>query len=524
MEPLERRLHPASILFLFATSLKAFALPGLLVIFSRSCGFRQSGGVNGFPDYGFPRYDVWIMFLLIPSLLVAIVRYLSFRMRYEGTELVIRSGFIFRNVRHVPYARIQNLDAVQNVFHRLLKVTEVRVETGAGKEPEATIRVVPVAVFHEMRRRVFERHAEVNAAAEGAAVPIAAEAPAVQSRTLLTLTVSDLLLFGFLENRGMVIVGAVYGVLWELGLLDSVWNPMFSENSYGRGVIRQVVSAVRAGEWLTPSQVALVVSSLLGFLVLVRLLSMVWAVIRLYGFTLTRIDDDLRTEFGLFTRVAATIPLRRIQTITVREGPLFRLVNRLGVRVETAGGGPAKNAAASAREWLAPLLRTDDLPRLLDEVQPGLALTAFDWHAAHPRAFRRAVKPRLIATGLLAGLSSFLLGWWAIVLLVLMVPVAVLAAHKYVLHLGWAETDDVVAFRSGWLWRSLTVARVAKIQSVTLVESPRDRWAAMARVRVDTAGAGERSHRVNIPYLDRRVAVDLQRRWSTSAAHTAFQW
>ena len=72
---------------------------------------------------------------------------------------MIQSGLIFRNERHIPYARIQNLDAVQNVVHRLLRVIEVRVQTGAGAEPEATISVLPAAALDEMRRRVFAREA-----------------------------------------------------------------------------------------------------------------------------------------------------------------------------------------------------------------------------------------------------------------------------------------------------------------------------------------------------------------------------
>ena len=35
------------------------------------------------------------------------------------------------------------------------------------------------------------------------------------------------------------------------------------------------------------------------------------AAARLYGFHLTRAGDELRTEYGLFTRVSATIPVRR---------------------------------------------------------------------------------------------------------------------------------------------------------------------------------------------------------------------
>jgi hypothetical protein len=46
----------------------------------------------------------------------------------------------------------------------------------------------------------------------------------------------------------------------------------------------------------------------------------------------------------------------------------------------------------------------------------------------------------------------------------------------------------------------------------------------MARVRVDTAGAGESSHRVDIPYLARETAAGLQLRLAAQAAGTEFSW
>jgi putative membrane protein len=81
-----------------------------------------------------------------------------------------------------------------------------------------------------------------------------------------------------------------------------------------------------------------------------------------------------------------------------------------------------------------------------------------------------------------------------------------------------------VAFRSGWLSQAETRVRVNRIQGVTLRESPFDRRAHMARVRVDTAGAGERSHRVDIPYLDARTAREVQQGLAHAAARTVFQW
>jgi uncharacterized membrane protein YdbT with pleckstrin-like domain len=90
----EQRLHPASLLFAFGRSLKAFAVPYLLVLFtaSRSGGPRINFGPVPVPTVN---WEAWAMLLLIPSAVAAVARYLSFHLRYEATELVIRSGIIF---------------------------------------------------------------------------------------------------------------------------------------------------------------------------------------------------------------------------------------------------------------------------------------------------------------------------------------------------------------------------------------------------------------------------------------------
>ena len=133
--PSEQRLHPTTLLFDLAGHIKRFALPGVLVLFGVS---RSTGGGGGnfarLPD----GWEAWLLVLFIPAVLFSIARYLSFRLRYEEHELVIRSGLIFRNERHIPYSRIQNVDAIQNLVHRLIGVVEVRLETGGGKQEEAS--------------------------------------------------------------------------------------------------------------------------------------------------------------------------------------------------------------------------------------------------------------------------------------------------------------------------------------------------------------------------------------------------
>lgn len=516
----DQRLHPLSFLFGVAQQLKAFFLPAILLLFAGSRGWGD--------------WQLWAPLFAIPYALVSLGRYFSFRYRYEANEMVIRTGFLFRNERHIPYARIQNLDAVQNVFHRMLGVVEVRVETGGGEEPEAKLSVLPVAAYEEMQRHVFAGRKAVS----GNQAPAApAEAAGEETaRTLLRLGPRDLMLLGFIQNRGIVLVGAAFGLVWELGIAEGIleralggdaMDRLFGEGAGGRGLVRALFGSLIRGGGFPVGRIALALAAFAGFLVLVRLISMGWALVRLHGFRVTRAGEDLRTRYGLLTRVSTTIPLRRIQTLTLQEGPLHQLFRRASVRAETAGGGgegEGEEKAGRQREWLAPIVRRGDLPGFLREVLPELDLEAAAWQGVAPRAFRREAKGSLlIAAAVSLALAAFL-RWWDLALFALLAAWALAAARIYVRHLGWAVTDSAILFRSGWLWRKLTVVRFTRIQAMSFHESPFDRRAGMARVRVDTAGAGGSSHRVDIPYLSRATASDLCGLLASRAARTELQW
>jgi uncharacterized membrane protein YdbT with pleckstrin-like domain len=191
--------------------------------------------------------------------------------------------------------------------------------------------------------------------------------------------------------------------------------------------------------------------------------------------------------------------------------------------VDTAGGTTGSDAAAIGADALAPIVASSELPQLLRELLPEIELTSVGWNPVDPRGFRRALKGFVVAACLLAAPFVLMLRWWTLVLLGVLLVWAFFSARQYVRHLGWALTDRAVLFRSGWLWRYVSVARFAKIQAVTLNESPFDRRARMRRVTVDTAGAGD-AHRVDIPYLARPTADEIYRRLEAEAARTKFRW
>jgi putative membrane protein len=501
----ERRLHPYSIAFAFLTQIRLFIVPGIFVYLG-----AQRNEENW--------WQPWMMLFIVPNAAFAVLRYLTYRYRYDDSELVIQSGLLFRRERHIPYARIQNIDAVQNPLHRLLKVVDVRIETGGGATAEATMSVLPLSALTDMRDRVFAERHQVAPAQAGQID----QEPVVAERPLLHLDTRELILCGFIENRGAVLIAAAFGLVWELGLFDRLMTPLVGEPIAGRGVLRNFVRGVISNATISWERILLTVAAFIGLLLIIRLFSMAWAVVRLHDFTLTLRDDDARSQFGLLTRVAQTIPLRRIQALGVREGPLHRYFHRVAVRVNTAGGRLEEQSANADREYVAPILRREALDQFT-AAMIGVTMSGTDWNPPHPRAFRREIKGWLVMAAFIGALAAGYLRWDVLPLIPVLVVWAIIGARQTVKHLGWAETDEAILFKSGWLWRRTVVVRFAKIQTVTLHHSPFDRRTGMARVHVDTAGASEGSA-INIPYVPREAATTLYARLSAEAAQRQFTW
>lgn len=491
-------------LFLFAAQVRQFALPVViaLVLGSRS---RETA------------WQIYALPLLIPYALFVVVRYRTFTYTFGDDELVIRSGLFFKNERHVPYSRIQNLDAVQNAMHRLLGVVDVRVDTGSGADADATLSVVSWPAYEEMRRRVLDE----RSLARGAG---AAGAPA--DYMILALQPRDLAVLGLIENRAAVLVAAVFGLLWETGMLERAVSRVGIDVA-GRGVLRRLfVSIFREGR-LPFDDFLTVGTAIVGLLIVLRMLSVVWTIVRLYGFRLTLIGADLRTEYGLITRVSATMPLHRIQTVTIRRGLIHRWFDRASVGVESAGGqtsGDTAGQPSRGREALAPIISEPELPALLAIVLPDLNLGQPVWQGPAAGAFGRELRARLVLALIGALLSVWLLKWWAVAVLAFFITWGWISARIYVAHLGWAVVEGAVMLRTGWIRRQMTVARFSKVQAVSMAQSPFDRRHRMASIRVDTAGARNASHRVDIPYLPVETATELYGQLATAAARTAFRW
>jgi putative membrane protein len=487
------RLHPVSMLFALGAAARRFLIPAVVLLFASRGRMAE----------------VWMALLFVPAIARAAIHYATYRYRLGDDGLRIREGIVTRNERHIPYDRIQNVDLVQNPLHRMFGVAEVRLETAGGDKPEAVIRVLSLAAVDRMRERVFAERERTATEAEAAPEPAA---------LVFRASPREVFWFGVVSNRGMVVVAAAVGLLFQLDPIERWVEPELRRRFEGMDGLPDL------DVWTIVPYAA---GALLSFWLLLRVLSVAWAFVQLHDFRLTRRGDDLRAEYGLLTRVSKTIPRHRVQFLSLRETALHRLLGRTSIQVETAGGaeeGSEEGSASAGKLWIAPIVPREAANAIVRETVPGIDLGAVAWQALPPRARRRLFKQWLVF--LVPAMAALAIFWtpWALALGALLVPFAWLDATLQLRHMGWAIEQDAVFWKSGWWTRRTSLTRTAKIQVLDLAATPFDRRVGMASLRVDTAGAGRLGHRIDVPFLDAPVAAAMLDRLADAASRTSFRW
>lgn len=486
-----RRLHPSSLLFEFISGIRQQLLPAIFAVFTAA-------------SWG----SFWLVLAAVffaITMVMAAFRYLTVRYQVRGNDLIIDEGIVFRRHRTIPIHRIQNIDLQQNVLHRLFRVAEVRIETASGTGVEARLRVLSLANVDMLRARVFSKVSEPqrNVAADSTSVdtapgPTVVEEPVLR---LLVLPTSLIIKAGLLSNRGMVLAAVAAGTLLNFVPWGQNWN--FDPRRLLRFIPWQQIQS----HWLWATAGVLVV------LILLRLFSAAWYVLRFHGYCLERRGEEFRIQCGLFSRMSAIVPRKRIQLISIHRTLLGKWFGIASIRVETAGGKGSdgeNDSTAISRRWFIPAVNEADIPRLMGEIHPESVWDerSLPWMAPSRKAAARMRRIALVVGLAITGLALWYLSWWGLALGAVICIFAWWYAGKKAATMRYARGDFGIAFRSGFFTKKCSLTFSEKIQSVWIDNNPFDRRWKMARLCIDTAGAGPADHKIHVPMLDAQFARD----------------
>lgn len=398
--------------------------------------------IQGFVQLGWPAGLGVVLVVMCGAAAISVVSWLVTGYHVVGRELRIYDGVLVRRARAIPLERLQSVEVVRPLLARAVGLAELRLEVVGGAKTEAPLAFLTIAEATALRERLLALAARAGAPAVPAAVRPAPTAPLAGAPTE--------------ADTGPGPAGA---------------PPLPAEQPLHRVVNRDVV----VSQVLTPQVMFLpvgvamvVVQSVFGTAwSLVALLSTVVAVIGVVQQPVRRVLSDwdfrlalqqprpghrhpgLRLRHGLTETRSQTVPLHRVQAVGVIWPLLWRRRRWLRCRLDVAGVTSQDQIGASDQ-----LLPVGDLATarfLVDVVLPGVDLTALGLTPVPRRArWLAPLRQPVLAAGL---------------------------------------TDHAVATRDGRITRQVVIVPYQRIQSVRIVQGPRQRWLGLATVHVDTAGS-----------------------------------
>lgn len=439
--------------------------------------------------------------ILLIVLVSATVTYLFYRYRILEDSVQVRRGALFKKHLNLSFHRMQNVSIEHPFYFRPLSRVTLRIDGAGAKDEEVNIAGLSLADAREARNFMVRQKHRLGASTPdaGTAAVDSADSPRTLETTepaesaegewFFSRNLSDLIVHGLTNNRSFILIAAILGFLFQSGFspddLAARLGIDFDLMVAGLSLVRMVI---------------LVFVSLLASVGVIALLSVLVSVITYYGFTLYRTADSWTIKRGLLTRHEIHVRKSRIQTITLRQDWLDRLLGRRNVIFERISHAKGHNDALAEqqRRILVPSVRIEETAQLINELFPGCRLESFSFTPVDRRYFYKwAILTSLIYLTAVVVIAVVTEGFtWMLAGVTTAWPLHVLVIYRRWRCGGLAVSGDLIIARSGTIGIDYRLFAADKIQDITHVQSVLMRRRSLSSLQVHTAAI-----LIRVPYM-----------------------
>ncbi|MFE6254769.1 PH domain-containing protein [Agromyces sp. NPDC057865] len=435
--------------------------------------------------------------------LVIIGFWLSWRMhtfRVTNEAVEVRSGLLFRSHRSARLDRIQGINVNRPVFARLFGTAKLEISV-AGQSGNVQLSYLGSALADGLRADVLRLASGARAEKAAAQAAKATDAPGtIDAAAALGAPVAPAP-----PANGRSAVSAVIGHRVDEFLAPELDPNLAPPESVVHLPFGRVIGSTLLGGstvWAIILVAIIVIGVSTGQLwvlfsfvpAAIGLVSYLWSrITKSLRYSIAGTPDGVRIGHGLLSTGNQTIPPGRIHAIEAQQWILWRPFGWWSIRINVAGQSVSAGNDAAQRTLVLPVGTVADVHRVLALLLPDAAASVDAFVDAgligrdgdgFSRTPRRA-----------AWLRPF--SWRRI---------------------GWNVVDGVALIRRGWLLRSLTLAPLARMQSVAIHVGPVKRMLRLAAVRIHTVAGPVYA---TLPVADRENADGLFERLAAEAVDRA---
>jgi putative membrane protein len=463
----EQRLHPMTLFYRAIVSMPGLGI-ALYFAFSNSDSMDMT----------------MILIMLAMGLLIfpaIFLNYYYFHYWITPGELFIRSGIISKNQRNIPLRRIQNIEITQNFLQRILGIAVVKAETAGGSETEGHLEFVSTKDAEKIRD-VIKSYQNQSEPIDEAEVIVEGfpsqpkEKEIEKTGIIFSLSIKELVVYGLMRFRPMALFFGLISFQY-INMIPGLNETLFSDFD--------IQSIFTLG---TTKLIIILLVTVLTSLIIDMLLT----INQYFGFTLSREGDKLMTDQGLLGKKKGTIPLKKVQFISIFTNTFARLFSLSGLKVQTAGLGVRKGLP----EVAIPLANDTKV------IDLGSKIHRFTYPFELSPISNKYIRRRMIK------------------LFIFMIPLALITFFTYTealyafgiyplflipIYIKWRNygyqiQNKHIIIKKGLFFHETTVVPIEKIQTIIFHSGFFQRQLGLASLNIDTAGT---------PVFDDASIVDI---------------
>lgn len=416
---------------------------------------------------------VLVLAILLVAVFWMVWRFHQFRI--TGDHVEVRKGIVFRSHRRAPLDRVQGVNLTRPFPARIIGLAKLEV-VGAGNDANVDLEYLATPKAESIRADILRlasgaRAAKAQARAEAAGVPAGAPAPGdplgmrAQLIGSMNAGVNDLI--GGVDLADVVpesVVKIPTGRLVGAHLIHAVLWLVFFGVILGITMISVIIPTILEGKEKV-AVVALGVGLGAGIPMVLAAVAITWSQIaKSLRYSIAPTPDGVRITYGLLTTVTETLPPGRIFAVEVTQSLLWRPFGWWTIKINRMSGKSAsQQQSGSAQQFntVLPVGKRADVERVLSLILPDAPAQDV---------------PLVWEHGILGPVEGDPYktiprrAWW----------------HRplsWKRH-GYAVTGYGVLLRRGVLWRKLAVFPMARLQGVSLIQGPVDRWQRVSGAQV----------------------------------------
>ena len=245
--------------------------------------------------------------IILLMLVHAILFYLNFYFYIDENQFILKKGYLRKKVLSIPLERIQSVNTKQNLLQQLLNVYSLEVDTAgsAGKE----LKIYSLSGSYTKHLTQFlQSHKENANEDKSESIPNTNE-----EEVILKLSPSDLLRVGISQNHlrtGLIILA------FGSQLVDQIQGLFKEETDAYSDSVQNIISS---------SGILFYTGLALFALVGSVLATLVWTVVKYYGFKLVKYQQSYRVTAGLINKRKVLLPFSKVQQLNWETGPIKKM-------------------------------------------------------------------------------------------------------------------------------------------------------------------------------------------------------